>query len=65
MISEHDTQDGSKDEVDKVQRVRIEPERMGWARIYGLVRQVDKDRVGDIKEDLDTPLVFVSSLLYT
>ena len=49
----------------KVQRVRIEPERMGWARIYGLVRQVDKDRVGDIKEDLDTPLVFVSSLLYT
>ena len=64
MISEHNTQDGSKDEVDKVQRVRIEPERTGWARIYDLVRQVDKDRVADIKEDIDTLLVFVSSLLY-
>ena len=47
-------------EVDKVQRVRIEPERTGWARMYDLVRQVDKDRVADIKEDIDTLLVFVS-----
>ena len=64
MISKHNTQDGPKDEVDKVRRVRIEPERTGWARIYDLVRQVDKDRVADIKEDIDTLLVFVSSLLY-
>ena len=46
--------------MDKVQRVRIEPERTGWARIYDLVRQVDKDRVADMKEDIDTLLVFVS-----
>ena len=46
--------------MDKVQRVRIEPERTGWARIDDLVRQVDKDRVADIKEDIDTLLVFVS-----
>lgn len=46
--TEQSTQDGPKDEVVKVQRVRIDPERTGWARIYGLVRQVDKDRVGDI-----------------
>ena len=59
MISEHNKQDGPKGEVDKVQRVRIEPERTGWARIYDLVRQVDKDRVADIKEDIDTLLVFV------
>ena len=64
MISEHNTQDGPQDEVDKVQRVRIEPERTGWARIYDLVRQVDKDRVADIKDDIDTLLVFVSSLMY-
>ena len=29
-----------------------------------LVRQVDKDRVADVKEDIDTLLVFVSSLLF-
>lgn len=45
---------------DKVQRVQIEPERAGWARLYDLVRQKDKDRVEDVKEDIDTLLVFVS-----
>ena len=50
--------------MDRVQRVRIEPERTGWARLYDLVRQVDKDRVADVKEDIDTLLVFVSSLLF-
>ena len=52
------SQDGSKE--DRPLRVRIEPERTGWARIYDLVRQVDKDRVADIKDDIDTLLVFVS-----
>ena len=42
-----------------VQRVRIEPERTGWARIYDLVREYDKNRVVDSKEDIDTLLVFV------
>ena len=43
----------------KVQRVRIEPERTGWARMYDLVREYDKSRVSDYKEDIDTLLVFV------
>ena len=48
--------------MDKVHRVRIEPERTGWAKLYDLVRQVDKDRVEDIRDDIDTLLVFVSPL---
>ena len=49
-----------------MQRVRIEPERTGWARIYDLVHEFDKNRIVDTKEDIDTLLVFVSSvLLYT
>ena len=47
----------------KVQRVRIEPERTGWARMYDLVREYDKNRVVDNKEDIDTLLVFVSLCL--
>ena len=52
------SQNSSKE--DRALRVRIEPERTGWARIYDLVRQVDKDRVADMKDDIDTLLVFVS-----
>ena len=59
MISEHSTQDGPKDEVDKVQRVRIEPERTGWARLSDLYQKYDLERVQDVKEDIDTLLVFV------
>ena len=44
----------------KVQRVRIEPERTGWARMHDLVREYDKNKVVDKKEDIDTLLVFVS-----
>ena len=64
LYSSVSPKDGSKEETNRSQRVRVEPERTGWARIYDLVRQVDKDRVADIKEDIDTLLVFVSSLLY-
>ena len=53
-------QDGPNNTDDKVQRVRIEPERTGWARMYDLVREVDKTRIVDNKEDIDTLLVFVS-----
>ena len=53
-------QDASNNTDDKVHRVRIEPERTGWARIHDLVREVDKTRIGDNKEDIDTLLVFVS-----
>ena len=45
---------------DKVFRVRNEPERTGWARMYDLVREYDKNRVVDNKEDIDTLLVFVN-----
>ena len=51
------------EEINKIQRVRVEPERTGWARLYDLVRQVDKDRVADVKEDIDTLLVFVRVVL--
>ena len=47
LYSSVSPKDGSE-ETNRSQRVRVEPERTGWARIYGLVRQVDKDRVGDI-----------------
>ena len=56
-------QNNFKGTDDNIHRVRIEPERTGWARIYDLVRQFDKDRVIDVKEDIDTLLVFVSPLI--
>ena len=43
--------------------MRIEPERTGSARIYDLVREFDKNRIVDNKEDIDTLLVFVSPCL--
>ena len=52
-------QNASNNTDDKVQRVRIEPERTGWARMYDLVREYDKNRIIDNKEDIDTLLVFV------
>ena len=56
-------QDGPNNTDDNVQRVRIEPERTGWARMYDLVREYDKNRITDNKEDIDTLLVFVSLVL--
>ena len=44
---------------DSVQRVQIEPERTGWARLSDLLRKYDQDRIQDAKEDIDTLLVFV------
>lgn len=40
--------------------MQIEPERKGWARLADLVRSHDKERIEDVKEDIDTLLVFVS-----
>ena len=45
--------------------MRNEPERTGWARMYDLVREYDKGRVSDNKEDIDTLLVFVSPSIST
>ncbi|CAL1716593.1 unnamed protein product [Somion occarium] len=43
---------------DGVQRVQVEPERTGWARIADMVRKYDEDKIKDVKEDIDTLLVF-------
>ncbi|KAK7677465.1 hypothetical protein QCA50_019578 [Cerrena zonata] len=43
---------------DKVHRVKIESDRTGWGRISDLLRQYDRARVEDVKEDIDTLLVF-------
>ncbi|KAK7693020.1 hypothetical protein QCA50_002585 [Cerrena zonata] len=43
---------------EQVHRVKIEPDRTGWGRISDLLRQYDRDRVEDVKEDIDTLLVF-------
>ena len=49
---------------DKVQRVQIEPERMGWARLADLVRVKHTEKVTDMKEDIDTLLVFAGTDLF-
>ncbi|KAK7685871.1 hypothetical protein QCA50_011218 [Cerrena zonata] len=43
---------------EKVQRVKIESDRTGWGRLSDLIRQYDRARVEDVKEDIDTLLVF-------
>ncbi|KAK7689217.1 hypothetical protein QCA50_007908 [Cerrena zonata] len=43
---------------DKIHRVKIESDRTGWGRISDLIHQYDRDRVEDVKEDIDTLLVF-------
>ena len=40
-------------------RVRLESERTGWARLSDLYQKYDQERVQDVKEDIDTLLVFV------
>ena len=47
-------------ESNKVSRVQIEPERVGWTRLADLVRQKDRERIDEVKEDIDTLLVLVS-----
>ncbi|KAK7689223.1 hypothetical protein QCA50_007914 [Cerrena zonata] len=42
----------------KVHRVKIESDCTGWGRTSDLLRQYDRDRVEDVKEDIDTLLVF-------
>ncbi|KAK7677474.1 hypothetical protein QCA50_019587 [Cerrena zonata] len=53
-----ENKDTSPDTEDKVHRVKIESDRTGWGRISDLIRQYDRDRVEDVKEDIDTLLVF-------
>ena len=41
---------GSKHQENRIPRVRVEPELTGWAKLYDLIRQFDKDRVADVNE---------------
>ncbi|KAK7689227.1 hypothetical protein QCA50_007918 [Cerrena zonata] len=52
-----DTDTSPKTE-DKVHRVKVESDRTGWGKISDLLRQYDRARVEDVKEDIDTLLVF-------
>lgn len=45
-----------------VHRVQVEPEYVGWSRISDSLRQKDKSRIEDAKEDIDSLLVFVSRI---
>ncbi|KAK7678315.1 hypothetical protein QCA50_018663 [Cerrena zonata] len=48
----------SKSANEKVQRVRLESEHIGWARLSDLYYKYDQARIQDVKEDIDTLLVF-------
>ncbi|KAK7677479.1 hypothetical protein QCA50_019592 [Cerrena zonata] len=50
-------QAASSNTEDKVHRVKVESDHTGWGRISDLIRQYDRDRVEDVKEDIDTLLV--------
>lgn len=43
-------------------KVKVEPEHTGWGRLSSMIRDYDEARIKDIKEDIDTLLVFVSKL---
>ncbi|KAK7677458.1 hypothetical protein QCA50_019571 [Cerrena zonata] len=53
-----ENRDPSPNTEDRVHRVRIESDRTGWGRLSDRIRQYDRDRVEDVKEDIDTLLVF-------
>ena len=42
-----------------IQKVQIEPDRKGWARLADMYYKYDEDKIRDAKEDIDTLLVFV------
>ena len=42
-----------------IQKVQIEPDRKGWARLADMYHKYDEDKIRDAKEDIDTLLVFV------
>ena len=42
-----------------IQKVQIEPDRKGWARLADMYHKYDEDKIRDAKEDINTLLVFV------
>ncbi|KAK7687968.1 hypothetical protein QCA50_009187 [Cerrena zonata] len=44
--------------TEEVSRVQIDSEHTGWARLSDLYHKYDKTRIQDVKEDVDTLLVF-------
>ena len=51
--------------TDEVYRVRLESERIGWARLFDLYQKYDQERAQDVKEDIDMLLVFVSLMPFS
>ncbi|KAK7677500.1 hypothetical protein QCA50_019506 [Cerrena zonata] len=50
--------DRSSTKLDIIQKVQVEPDRKGWARLSDMYHKYDEDRIKDVKEDIDTLLVF-------
>ena len=42
-----------------IQRVQVEPDRKGWARLADMYYKYDEDKIRDAKEDINILLVFV------
>ena len=42
-----------------IQKVQVEPDRKGWARLADMYHKYDEDKIRDAKEDIDTLSVFV------
>ena len=42
-----------------IQKVQIEPNRKGWARLADMYYKYDEDKIRNAKEDINTLLVFV------
>ena len=42
-----------------IQKVQIEPNRKGWARLADMYYKYDEDKIRDAKEDINSLLVFV------
>ena len=42
-----------------IQKVQIEPNRKGWARLADMYHKYDEDKIRNGKEDINTLLVFV------
>ena len=42
-----------------IQKVQIEPNRKGWARLADMYHKYDEDKIRNAKEDINTLLVFV------
>ena len=47
-----------------IQKVEIEPNRKGWARLADMYYKYDEDKIRNAKEDINTLLVFVRVTIF-